>query len=1121
MAEREHHPVFFAENPRRWRRFLWVTRLAFAVMAIATAVVTVAVVRPEQIGLPKLLGQNETYQKLLDPDHSPLVRTNANAAFRQSRKSVPNTATFNYSGRSHTRPVLAPAKRANIRAGFYVNWDPQSFFSLRDNIGRLTMVFPEWFFVADGTDSVVTDVDNRALDLLRTSRVPVLPMVSNYYKEQWNGGNVHRLLTSRARRRTFIASLLGALHRYGFAGVNIDFEALQETRDEPLVEFFRELYAALHPAGYLITMDVPPENADFNLPQLQQWCDYLVVMAYDQHYSESIPGPVAGQRWFEGVLDNAAERVAPEKLIVGLATYGYDWPKNSHGSDVSYYEALVTAKESEGKVTFDEDTYNLHYTYDDDADTSHEVYFVDAATTFNQMRSAAGYGMAGVALWRLGGEDPRTWRFFANDLSDTAAAQGILDESLFRVAPAKTDIDFVGEGEILNMVSTPEPGSVELDLDTLHLLISGERYLTLPSSYVVKKYGKRDSVVALSFDDGPDERYTPEILDILKAANVPAIFFVVGINVENNVGLLKRIYDEGHEIGNHTFTHPNLALVNPERTRVELQATRRIIESITGHSTILFRPPYNADSEPESMEELLPVEVGKEENYYTVAESIDPQDWSEGVTADTIVARVIQQDALGNIILLHDAGGDREQTVRALPGIITYFRERGRRFVAVSELMGKTRDEVMPPVFGDNQLFLTRFNWTVVQTVFWCGRILFWLFLLGIVLSIGRILMTGILAALQKRMQNRKPAGSGPLPPVSVIIPAHNEEVNAVATIRSLLAGTVKDLQVIFVDDGSVDRTLSVVREAFSGEGRVRVFTKPNGGKASALNYGIARAESSIVVCIDADTQLMPDAVKKLLRSFEEDEEIAAVAGNTKVGNERNMLTKWQAIEYITSQNFDRRAFDLLNAITVVPGAVGAFRKEAVLQAGGFSPDTLAEDCDITLRLLEAGWIVRYCPDAVAFTEAPETFRGFLRQRFRWSFGIMQSVWKHRKMLFSRERPNLGFVALPNVLLFQILLPLLSPLADLMMVFGLFWGNTAMVFAYYALFLAVDLAGGWIAFRFEGERTSRLWLLLPQRFLYRQLMYWVLLKSLIRALRGELAQWGAQKRTGNVRMEEG
>ncbi|MGE5498808.1 MAG: glycosyltransferase family 2 protein, partial [Syntrophothermus sp.] len=234
--------------------------------------------------------------------------------------------------------------------------------------------------------------------------------------------------------------------------------------------------------------------------------------------------------------------------------------------------------------------------------------------------------------------------------------------------------------------------------------------------------------------------------------------------------------------------------------------------------------------------------------------------------------------------------------------------------------------------------------------------------------------------------------------------------------------------------------------------------------------------------------------------------------------NERNMITKWQSIEYITSQNFDRRAFDLLNAITVVPGAIGAFRKEALNNAGGFTRDTLAEDCDITIRLLKLGYRVTYNEKAVAYTEAPSTVRMFLKQRFRWSFGIMQSVWKHRDTLLNHNYKNLGLIALPSVLLFHFILPLFSPLAELMMVLGIIGGFWQQIVSYYFLFLLLDFLSAAVAFRFEKISLGKLVLLLPQRLIYRQLMYFVLIKSLIAAIKGTLVGWGILKRTGDIRM---
>jgi poly-beta-1,6 N-acetyl-D-glucosamine synthase len=383
-----------------------------------------------------------------------------------------------------------------------------------------------------------------------------------------------------------------------------------------------------------------------------------------------------------------------------------------------------------------------------------------------------------------------------------------------------------------------------------------------------------------------------------------------------------------------------------------------------------------------------------------------------------------------------------------------------------------------------------------------------------------------IFAGIQKQRESKQLppffANGVEKPVVSIVVPAYNEEINAVRTVNSLLKQDYPNLQVVFVDDGSKDATYARVNEAFKDIASVKVYSKVNGGKASALNVGIQKAESEFVVCIDADTQLKMDAVTKLMQHFTS-EKVAAVAGNVKVGNEVNMITKWQSIEYITSQNFDRRAFDLLDCITVVPGAIGAFRKAAVIEAGGLTSDTLAEDCDLTMRLHRIGYEVRNCNDAISYTEAPETMRQFMKQRFRWSFGVMQCFWKHRDAVFNPKYKNFGMIAMPNILVFQMILPFLAPLADLILVlsliaagFGIIPASISHIVIYYLIFTLVDVAGAALAFAFEKEDYKKLIWMIPQRLVYRQLMYYIIIKSFSKAIKGELQGWGVLKRTGNV-----
>ncbi len=1013
-----------------------------------------------------------------------------------------------------TRADSLRLKTAPLRAAFYDASDEQAYFSLKNNINQLNMLLPLWMNIDSVGDTLFVNQEMRGSEIIRGSGVPVVAVISNFIGEDFNGAILHRVLNNPAKMARLLDDIVHVIEQNHFAGVNIDFEELEETSDDVLVTFMKDLYGRMHARNLIVTMDVSPFNTDYNYKELSKYNDYLFLMAYDEYNSGSVPGPVSSQKYIEAALDEAIKQIEPGKVVLAIAGYGYDWPKGDKGVDVTHAEALSIASESDAKVVFDTATYNLTYKYTDENNIEHTVYFTDAATNYNTMRFASEYNLGGVALWKLGSADSRLWTFFNKDLSDEAV--DTFNYDLLKNVQISYDVDYKGEGEILDVISTPKAGQINTTVDTAEDLISDEVYVSMPSIFVIKKYGKKQGKIVLSFDDGPDETYTPQILDILSREHVPAVFFLVGDNAVNNIPVVKRIYNEGFEIGNHTFTHPNVAEISRSRALLELNSTRLLLESITGHSTVLFRAPYNADSEPETMQELEPVAFAKENKYLTVGESIDPNDWEKGVTADSIVNRIIRQQDKGSIILLHDAGGNRDETIKALPRIIKYFRDKGYTFTTVADLVNETHAQLMPEVPKNNSYYFIQFTYYMAEIGYYGSRILMGLFITCIILSILRILILAVLAIKQNREEKKSvfKAGMGS-PKVSIIVPAYNEEVNAVRSLNKLLQSTYANFDVIFVDDGSKDTTYAKVMEAFKGNSKVKVLTKPNGGKASALNYGIARTDAEFVFCIDADTNINADALDLMIRHFAF-EKVGAVAGNVKVGNEVNILTRWQNIEYITSQNFDHIAFAGINAITVVPGAIGLFRKKAIEEAGGFTSDTFAEDCDLTMRMLRAGYIIKNENDAVALTEAPETLGQFLKQRFRWSFGVMQSFWKNRDALFNSDYGALGWVALPNILVFQILIPLVAPLADLFMIIGLLTGNGKMILTYYGLFMLIDLAVGVLAFAYEGENMLKLVWLIPQRIVYRWLMLYVLYKSIRRALRGQLQSWGVLKRTGNV-----
>ncbi len=1153
--------IFQTNSPGRWQRLKWGGRLVLFFLVLGIVIFYIAVSRDYKPALPRMKEQAQLYKKVLDTNRTFLFKNSLIEQYGGFRKYINEKVPYRggaFPGQSkkdserlallHATPSDTSFRSftefpAGIRAAFYVDWDAQSFLSLQQYIDKMNMVIPEWIFIDPTADTIYTDIDPRAWNVMKKSGIKILPILSNNYKEVFRGDAVRRIIADPVKKQRLINDVIKILEKNNFVGVNVDFEELEEKNNENLVSFQKDLYDQLHARHLLVTQDVIPFNEDYDFKGLSKYNDYIFLMAYDQFSDNTGPGPIAHQKWIEGAVDAAVKNIPLQKLILCLAAYGYDWRlgKEMSSRTVSYQQALFTAKDNEAVIDFDNDSYNLHYDYDDDDNTRHQVQFTDAATIFNALRFATEYGIAGTSMWRLGDEDPRVWDFYDQDMRKSALAHFNFSE--FSKVDAKAGADFVdyeGTGEVLDIIATPHNGRITPDVNTGEMLITEEYYDSLPSKFVARKYGTTDSMkLVLTFDDGPDPNYTPKILDILSKYHVPATFFVVGINAENNIPIVKREFKEGHEIGNHTFTHPNIAKVSTRRAILEMESTRLLIECITGRSTIMFRAPYNADFEPEKWEELIPVAIARTKNYLDIGESIDPLDWEPGTPADSIYDRVIRRKnemtrsgLSGNIILLHDAGGDgRDATVEALPRIIEYYQRKGFQFTTVADILGKTRDEMMPPVPKGGGYYLLQINYYFAELGYWSGHILFSAFIVFMILSVSRVLFIAIIAT--KEHFREKKYGLAPFwsadgngaPLVSVIVPAYNEELNAVSSVQSLLNCTYPNFEIIFVNDGSHDLTYERVNEAFAGNPKVKVFSKPNGGKASALNYGIGMSGADYVICIDADTKLRPDAVSLLMEHFggehkgrkEGQGPVGAVAGNVKVGNQVNLMTRWQAIEYISSQNFDRKAFAYLNAITVVPGAIGAFRKKAIEEAGGFTTDTLAEDCDLTIRILRHGYVIENDNRAIAMTEAPETLKQFFKQRFRWSYGVMQTFWKNRDAMMNWKYRWLGWAALPNILIFQYIIPFVIPLADFFMIVGLLTGNASKIAGYYLVFMLVDLAVALLAFIFERENLVRLIWLIPQRLIWRWLTWLVLFRAVRRALKGELQHWGVLKRTGNVK----
>ena len=1141
--------VFLDPRGRRWPR---VRRIALG-LAIVTFLCVVwfiqaLFIRPE-LRLPASVRKAKGQLKALQAQAPPVPVVSLptwQKFYPKSQAAQERLAKL----RAQTRTTAPARKFKDIRLGFYNSWDANSYTSLEAHAQQLTHLCPEWFTLLDGNGTIAVDEDIRVEHLALAHGLVLMPLLNNLVDDSWQPEPVENLVNGPPERADqFIATLLRDLEEAKAGGVVIDWEQMDPAYQDNISALLIKIAGALHKANKELWLVVPmgDEIAAYDLEKLADSVDRFVAILYDENSEDDPPGPIASRDWFEGWLQVISGYGEPSQWIAALGAYGYDWTSGQKKAEtISYCDAMSRASYAGvEKAELKGPSFNPEYFYQEPGG-DHTVVFLDAITFLNQLRSVRAREMGGIAIGRLGTEDPQIW-----DVLSIKNVWSISDATIadLKSLHSSNTVTNVGQGEIVTVDDTHDDGTRDIKLEGDQFTAT---YTDFPTFPILYHQGAGDEhEVALTFDDGPDPEWTPQILDILKQRNVKAAFFLVGRQAEQYPGLVRRIFREGHEIGNHTYTHSNLAVAGNQQIRLELNATQRLIESIIGRSTTLFRPPYNADSRPSTMAELRPLKIVQDElDYLTVLENIDPEDWARP-GADVIVQRVKQLRRQGNIVLLHDAGGNRKQTVEALPQILDWLAARGDRIVPLSELLKIPRDDLMPPIPASSAL-LPRFVTGTGFRVWHSVEQFVWAFMIAATVLIG--LRTVIVAMLAWRQHREEKATVEVYAPaVSVIIAAYNEARVIAATLRSVLNTDYKGpLDVVVVDDGSTDSTAEEVKgchpersEAERNEvegargatgqrtsqadprdpstplrsarddGMVRLIEQPNQGKAIALRTGLAAAAHDVLVFLDADTHFEPETIGALVQPLA-DPKMGAVSGHAKVGNLRSFIAKCQALEYTCGFNLDRRAYSRWNCITVVPGAISAVRKSALLEAGGFSLDTLAEDTDLTLCLHRCGYRIGYVPGAVARTEAPETVRALARQRFRWAFGTLQCLWKHRDMVFDKEFKALGWFSLPSVWFFQIVLVALTPVVDLLLILSLLTGGFSAMWLYFITFLVTDLLLATLACWLENENLRKAWLILPMRLIYRPLLSWVIWSAISRAIKGAWVTWGKLERTGSV-----
>ncbi|NUT29984.1 MAG: glycosyltransferase, partial [Streptomyces sp.] len=670
-----------------------------------------------------------------------------------------------------------------------------------------------------------------------------------------------------------------------------------------------------------------------------------------------------------------------------------------------------------------------------------------------------------------------------------------------------------------------------------------------------------DKTIALTFDDGPNPTWTPQVLEILKKYDVPGTFFVVGSMVSRYPSIVSDMVEQGNEVGIHTFTHVDLSYQSDARVNREMQQTQLALAGAAGITTTLFRAPYSSETDAIDNYSWPVYEKLGEDGYTSVFVDTDSDDWKRpGVSK--IIKWATPEDGEGASVLFHDAGGERSQTIKALPTYIEKMKAKGYTFTTISGVLqeeesaaanGGQAGSAQQQPGGQGQpgqqgqagqqgangqtgaggaggagangasslqaahraatgatLYEGKALIGAVAVAEWTVPVLSVGLLVVGVAVMGRFGMMLLLARRHYRQRNKRRFSWGPPvhEPVSVIVPAYNEKECIANTLKSLAQST-HPIEIIVVDDGSTDGTSEIARTAAweLGMTNVRVIRQENAGKPAALNNGVRSASHDIVVMMDGDTVFEPDTVRQLVQPFA-DPGVGAVAGNAKVGNRDTVIGAWQHIEYVMGFNLDRRMYDLLRCMPTIPGAIGAFRREAVLQVGGMSEDTLAEDTDITIAMHRAGWRVVYQEHARAWTEAPGSLKQLWSQRYRWSYGTMQALWKHRKSLTDKgPSGRFGRVGMPLVVIFQIVTPVFAPLIDVFTVYSMIFVDFKAALLAWLAVLAVQLFCAAYAFRLDREQYRYLLMMPLQQLAYRQMMYLVLIHSCITALTGGRLRW--------------
>ena len=899
-------------------------------------------------------------------------------------------------------------------------------------------------------------------------------------------------------------------------GVCLDLAAYPDMSATTLTPLFEALTEWLEPLGLESCLIGEMDAGFWQNSELVALVGQPLLLGFQQTSSPS--QAVAPQSWFSSAVQTARRQIDSDKLSVALGSFSTLWKSGQRQPEaIPFAEAMLRAKFFDGAVRFSADTGNSNTRYIDQNRRLSQIWVLDAASFYNQRWTLG--PKPEVTLWPLGYEDPAIWAQMAAEGPEA-------------IATIEADVDLSnhvsveGAGPFSTHIAHAVPGRREVSVAPDTGLIDSQTYAEIPSPRRIRLFGEAPELaLSLAFNGLGNDRQTDALLVELGNRHISATFFLSTNDLLLDKNNVNKLIAAGHSIGTDIAPRESSALFWGAFSTLQNNLAQQLLQDNYGHHALLVQNPSRYGQFPGDRAVLDQLQALQSSGYLAVYSNLSAPfgRFAPAEFVERVRATALSEPAN---VLSFDFSQQNDNAVNdALPDVLDRLAEDGFTFTTLPAIAGLTPTQIFPLSGQESALRDQMIYWLMTFT--WIGVQNF-VFLLALIVA----LRSPIYLALAFLRREKYPFDPAYHPPVTVVIPAFNEAKVIHKTLESVLASDYPDFKVVVVDDGSSDHTADVVARIEKTDDRVMLIREDNRGKWFAEDTALAFVKTPIFVVVDADTMLQEDALKYLVQPFR-DKAIGAVAGTVEIGNRDNVITACQVIEYKISQSVMRRAYEVFNGILVVPGAIGAWRTDAVYASGQVSGDTITEDADLTVAIHRSGYRVVYTPDARSYTEAPNSVGAFMQQRLRWSLGMLQVAWKHKGAII--EGRPVGFISIADAVWYRVVSSLVYPLVDLIILGTVAsWGYTIatqgsiglndlstsaiLLFLMLTFLDVINLAA---AFWFERKVEWKLLFLVPfLRFGYRQMLYISSMRSILHAISGHLRGWQKLKRTDTAHIVE-